>query len=163
MERRPEYIDAKTGWDKRMVAQVDRSLQLTHSINPRCWSLHQVKGSPTTAKLTVGKANVLRWGRERNEILIDAASLSEIQQTAFDDLEKEHFPNARDLDKPFILYLPRERIPELLEVFRENHEDAVQRLARGPDATSKRAGIFQKSFADDLERILHTSIPRPRY
>ncbi len=159
----PDYVDRSTGWDKRMVAQAHRSLQLAHSINPSCWSLHQVKGAPTTAKLTVGKANVLRWGRDRNEILIDAASLSDEQQTAFGELEKDRFPKARDVDQPFFLYFPSERIPELLELFRENHEDAVQRIARGPEAMSKRVGIFQKSFGDDMDRILGRRIPRPRY
>lgn len=163
MSSESDHVDRSTRWDKHMVAQVERSLQIVHSINPRCWSLHQVKGSPQTAKLTAGKANVLRWGPDQNELLIDAAYLSEEQRTAFEELEKERFPKARDLEQPFFLYPPSERIPDLLNLFRENHEDAVQRIARGPEAMSKRAGIFQKSFGDDLDRILRKRIPRPKY
>lgn len=158
-ESRP--IDPVTGWHTAMVEQVVQSMKIAHEFNPNCWSLHQVKGSPTTAKLTVGKANVMRWDRDLNHLLIDATSLTEEQ--AYLEIATERFPTARDLAEPFMLHLPNTGVAELIDLFRDNHEDAARRLASGPDGQSKRNGIFKAEFGDHLMRISGKTIPEPGY
>lgn len=65
-------IDPVTRWNGHMVEQVVRSMWFAHQFSDTCWSLHQVKGSPRTANLTVGRANVIHWDWILNHLLIDA-------------------------------------------------------------------------------------------
>lgn len=146
-----------------MVNQVMRSMGFAHRLNDTFWALHQVKGSPTTAKLTVGKANVMRWDWDLSHLLIDALSLSGAQTSVLAEIGTEKVPKARNLDTPLMLHLPSGRLAELLDLFRVTHEEAVSRLASGPDAQSKCNGIFKAEFGNHLIHISGRTIPGPGY
>jgi hypothetical protein len=165
MSNEPVRLDGVTGWNKLMVVQVVRSIRIAHEINSYCWSLHQVKGSPTTAKLTVGKANVMRWDRGLNHFLIDAASLTDLQASIVSEVGTELYPDARELRGPLMLHVPSDRVGDVLYLFRDNHEEAVGRIAEGPDARNKRNGIYKMQFGEDLQRIVGDRhvIPKPGY
>lgn len=62
-----------------------------------------------------------------------------------------------------MLHLPNTGVAELIDLFRDNHEDAARRLASGPDGQSKRNGIFKAEFGDHLMRISGKTIPEPGY
>lgn len=156
-------IDPLTRWNGDMVEQVVQSMRIAHHLNDHCWSLHQVKGSPTTAKLTVGKANVMRWDWDLNHLLIDALSLTEAQASVLAEIKTEKFPKARDLDTPLMMHLPNARLAELLHLFRHAHEEAVRRLVSGPEGQSKDRGIFKAEFGDHIMRISGKTIPEPGY
>ncbi len=154
-------IDPDTGWNRLMVEQMARSIDVAHQLNPNSWAVHIWSGQPI---LSVGFLNVISVGpTQPYGLLVDTTILDEAARSL---ARSRQDANKRYGDeRPWASYLgvpPNEAI-QILEVLGSSHIAAVTRCAEQVQTHAHRWRDHREDFRKQIERVAEVSLPQPSY
>jgi hypothetical protein len=151
------FIDPETGWDRRVVDRIARSIRFAHKQNPNCWAIHTSEGKPFIA---FGKTNIAHLSRNSYQLLVDSNRLNE---------EDGEIANRMDTGRTYgsawrkhlrLLAFSNKDVELVLPRFEAAHESAIAGLT---GENSARSPWHQQQFVEDMERVLGEELPAPSY
>lgn len=153
-------IDPETGWNRLMVDQMARSIQVMHEILPNAWCIHSWENEPIVA---VASMNIGSVGPTVPHGLIVSTVNLDQQQT---QLVETYSDNTRVFaERPWAAYLriPEDHVRRVLVLLGDAHATAVKRLAGQVTSRANRWKSHRDDFRKEFERIARVSIPEPGY
>lgn len=149
-------IDPETGWNRLMVVQMVESIKVAHQINPSSWCIHPDHNTPFVA------VEMVNIGHPGFSLIVSTENLTQ-QQTHI--LESYCDKSRVYSGRPWGAYLrfPEDQVRNVLDLMRDAHLSAVERLARDVKSRTVRWKEHREDFRREFERIAGASIPEPGY
>jgi hypothetical protein len=148
--------DPETGWNRLMVEQMAESIRIAHLINPGSWCIHPYRNTPY---VVVEMVNI---GHPGFSLIVSMENLT--QQQA--DILTSYRDESRVYSgRPWAAYLrfPEDQAQSVLELMRDAHHTAVERLAKDVKNKTLRWKEHREDFRREFERIADVSVPEPGY
>jgi hypothetical protein len=150
-------FDPETGWDRRVVNRVARSIRYAHDQNPSCWAIHTSEGEPFVA---LGKTNIAHLSRDSYQLLVDSNLLDDEDQKIADRLDIGRTYGSVSRKHLRLLGFKNKDVDTVLPRFEAAHESAIAGLT---DQNSARNPWHQQAFVRELSRVIGEELPEPAY
>jgi|GEM_PF-2672304 len=157
-------IDPDTGFNRLMVEQMAKSIQIAHDINPKSWCIDswQDNNNRLHPIPAVGSVNIMSIGPGTPHGFMVDISESDIDQQQF--IKELLDPTRQYKHYPWATYLliPGDRVGEVLARLSSEHESSVRRVASHVKITNrwKRHNL---QFVAQIESLLGYELPKPAY